>query len=41
MTQKRALRKYGVLSETRGTLVGQSEHTFVVTEDGIEITTQL
>jgi len=39
MVKNNALRKYGVLSEARGTLVAQSEHTFVVTENGIEITT--
>lgn len=41
MLHNRALRKYGVLSESRGTLVAQSEHTFVVTEDGIEVTTSV
>jgi len=40
MLHNRALRKYGVLSEDRGVLVAQSEHTFVVTEDGIEVTTR-
>ncbi len=40
MLQQKALRKYGVLSESKGTLVAQSEHTFVVTEKGIEITTE-
>ena len=41
MLHHKAIRKYGVLSESRGTLVAQSEHTFVVTEDGIEVTTRL
>jgi len=40
MLQNRALRKYGVLSEKQGILVAQSEETFVVTENGIEITTK-
>ncbi len=40
MLQNRALRKYGVLSERQGTLVAQSEETFVVTENGIEVTTR-
>jgi methionyl aminopeptidase len=40
MLQQKAIRKYGVLSESKGTLVAQSEHTFVVTENGIEITTE-
>jgi methionyl aminopeptidase len=41
MLQRKALRKYGVLSESRDITVAQSEHTFVVTEDGIEVTTRL
>jgi len=41
MLQRKALRKYGVLSESRDILVAQSEHTFVVTENGIEVTTSL
>ncbi len=39
LIQKKAIRKYPVLSERSGVLVAQSEHTFVVTEDGIEVTT--
>ena len=40
MVKNHALRKYGVLSEAQNALVAQSEHTFVVTENGIEITTE-
>lgn len=41
MVQKKALREYSVLSERKDVLVAQSEHTFVVNEDGIEVTTRV
>ncbi len=40
MLQNKALRRYGVLSENRGVLVGQSEDSFVVTENGVDVTTR-
>lgn len=39
LTSKGLLQKYYVLSDIKGSRVAQSEHTVIVTEDGIEITT--
>ncbi len=40
LTTKKALRQYSVLADTKGSRVTQAEHTFLVTKDGIEITTK-
>ncbi len=40
LTTKKALRQYSVLADTKGSFVAQTEHTFLVTKDGIEITTE-
>ncbi|MHA2426642.1 MAG: type II methionyl aminopeptidase [Candidatus Hermodarchaeia archaeon] len=40
LTTKKVLRQYSVLADTKGSRVAQTEHTFLVTKDGIEITTK-
>jgi methionyl aminopeptidase len=40
LTTKKALRQYSVLADIKGSYVSQAEHTFLVTKDGIEITTK-
>ena len=40
LTTKKVLRQYSVLADTKGSRVAQTEHTFLVTKDGIEITTE-
>lgn len=40
LTTKKVLRQYSVLADTKGSYVAQTEHTFLVTKDGIEITTK-
>ncbi len=40
LTTKKILRQYSVLADTKGSRVAQTEHTFLVTKDGIEITTK-
>jgi methionyl aminopeptidase len=40
LTTKKVLRQYSVLADTKGSRVAQTEHTFLVTADGIEITTK-
>lgn len=39
LTTKSVLRQYSVLADTKGSRVSQAEHTFLVTKDGAEITT--
>ncbi|MFX1474396.1 MAG: type II methionyl aminopeptidase [Promethearchaeota archaeon] len=39
LTTKSVLRQYSVLADTKGSHVSQAEHTFLITSDGIEITT--
>ncbi len=39
LTQKGVLRQYSVLADSKGCHVSQAEHTFLVTKDGAEITT--
>lgn len=39
LTQQDVLESYPVLKGEDGTLISQAEHTFIVTEDGVEITT--
>jgi methionyl aminopeptidase len=40
LTTKKVLRQYSVLADTKGSRVAQTEHTFLITKDGIEITTE-
>ncbi len=40
LTTKKAVRQYSVLADIKGSYVSQAEHTFLVTKDGIEITTK-
>jgi len=40
LEQQDVVRSYPVLKEVDGAMVSQAEHTFVVTEDGIEVTTR-
>lgn len=40
LTTKRVLRQYSVLADTKGSRVAQTEHTFLITKDGAEITTK-
>ncbi len=40
LTTKKALRQYSVLADIKGSYVAQTEHTFLITKDGIEITTE-
>ncbi len=39
LTMKSVLRQYSVLADSKGSHVSQAEHTFLVTKDGAEITT--
>jgi methionyl aminopeptidase len=39
LTMKSVLRRYSVLADSKGSRVSQAEHTFLVTKDGAEITT--
>jgi methionyl aminopeptidase len=39
LTQQNVLESYPVLKGERGSLISQAEHTVIVTEDGVEITT--
>ena len=40
LKQADAVHGYPVLKEDDGQLVSQAEHTLIVTEDGVEITTE-
>lgn len=40
LINKGVLRKYSVLADIKGSRVAQTEHTFLVTKDGIEVTTK-
>lgn len=40
LTTKKVLRQYSVLADSKGSRVAQTEHTFLVNKDGIEITTE-
>ncbi len=40
LTEKGLFRAYNVLSDRKGSLVSQEEHTLIVLEDGCELTTQ-
>ncbi len=40
MVKKGVMKDYGVLREKDGGMVSQHEHTFIVTEEGVEITTK-
>jgi methionyl aminopeptidase len=40
LTRNKVLRQYSVLADVKGSKVAQTEHTFLVTSDGIEITTK-
>ena len=40
LTTKNVFRQYSVLADIKGSRVAQTEHTFLVTKDGIEITTK-
>lgn len=40
LTTKKVLRQYSVLADTKGSRVAQTEHTFLITKDGIELTTE-
>jgi methionyl aminopeptidase len=40
LTNKKVLRQYSVLADAKGSRVAQTEHTFLITKDGIEITTK-
>ena len=40
LEQQDILRSYPVLKEVDGAMVSQAEHTFIVTEDGVEVTTR-
>jgi methionyl aminopeptidase len=40
LTTKGALRQYSVLADIKGSRVAQTEHTFLVTKDGVEVTTK-
>ncbi|MFX0169090.1 MAG: type II methionyl aminopeptidase [Candidatus Hodarchaeota archaeon] len=40
LTTKNVVRQYSVLADSKGSRVAQTEHTFLVTSDGIEITTE-
>jgi methionyl aminopeptidase len=40
LTRSKVLRQYSVLADSKGSKVAQTEHTFLVTSDGIEITTK-
>ncbi|MFW9986140.1 MAG: type II methionyl aminopeptidase [Candidatus Odinarchaeota archaeon] len=40
LTTKNVFRQYSVLADIKGSQVAQTEHTFLVTKDGIEITTK-
>ena len=40
LTRNKVLRQYSVLADVKGSKVAQTEHTFLITSDGIEITTK-
>jgi len=40
LTRNKVLHQYSVLADVKGSKVAQTEHTFLVTSDGIEITTK-